>query len=71
MLLGSFYYGFTATQFLGGIVAPVVGARLLFGLAVLISAILSLATPVAIHYGLVPTILVRTVIGLAQVCLNV
>ena len=50
--------------------APVVGAGRLFGFAVFISAVLSIATPVAINHGLVYSILVRAVIGLAQVGLN-
>jgi len=66
LLLGSFYYGFMATQLAGGIVAPMIGARRLLGSSVLLSAVLSLAIPMAASYGLVPVIMAQATIGLAQ-----
>ena len=56
-----------ATQLAGGIVAPMIGARRLLGSSVLLSAVLSLAIPMAASYGLVPVIMAQATIGLAQV----
>jgi len=67
LLLGSLYAGFLATQFPGGIIAPIIGARRLIGLAVLISAVLTIATPMVLNYGLIYAIPVRVTIGLAHV----
>ena len=67
LVLGAFFYGYLTTQVLGGILAPIVGAGRLFGLSVLVSAVLSLMTPVMAYYGHIPLIVLRILLGISQV----
>lgn len=66
-MLGAFFYGYLTTQVLGGILAPVVGAGRLFGLSVLVSSVLSIATPIMAYYGHIPLIILRVALGVSQV----
>jgi len=51
IILGAFYYGYTATQIIGGIVAQKIGGKLtiLFGLSSM--SVLTLLTPVLTTVG--------------------
>jgi len=66
LVLGAFFYGYLTTQVLGGILAPVVGAGRLFGLSVLVSSVLSIATPIMAYYGHIPLIILRVALGVSQ-----
>jgi len=66
VLLGSFFYGFFATQMLGGILAHVVGGGRLVGLAILVSSVSNLISPIVAYSGLVPFIILRSLLGLTQ-----
>jgi len=65
-VLGGFFYGYLTTQILGGILAPTLGAGRLFGLSILTSAILSLASPLAAEYGHISLIVLRMLVGISQ-----
>ncbi|XP_014203438.1 sialin-like [Copidosoma floridanum] len=51
VILSSFYFGYTISQLPGGFVAEIIGAKHTIGLAVLFTAILTIATPVATLWG--------------------
>ncbi|XP_073845564.1 putative inorganic phosphate cotransporter [Musca autumnalis] len=50
-ILSSFYWGYVVTQFLGGALCKLFGAKLTMGLATFFSAVLSAVTPVAVTWG--------------------
>ncbi|CAF3044070.1 unnamed protein product [Rotaria sp. Silwood2] len=66
IILGAFFYGYTATQVIGGNLAEKFGAKWIFGGGIFIASILTLLTPVAarIHYKLL--IAIRVIIGMAS-----
>uniref|UniRef100_A0A1E1X8L5 Putative permease of the major facilitator superfamily protein n=1 Tax=Amblyomma aureolatum TaxID=187763 RepID=A0A1E1X8L5_9ACAR len=66
IILGSFFYGYVITQLPGGRIAEVLGARWMFGLGVFLTAVLTLAIPVAsrAHYGAL--IAIRVLQGLGE-----
>ncbi|XP_050724060.1 putative inorganic phosphate cotransporter [Eriocheir sinensis] len=67
LVLGAFYYGSSATSFLGGRAAEKFGGRLIFGLGVVVPSVLSLLSPLcarASEYGFVA---LRVLEGMAQV----
>ncbi|XP_015917008.1 putative inorganic phosphate cotransporter isoform X2 [Parasteatoda tepidariorum] len=65
-ILGSFFYGYIATQLPGGILSEKFGAKWLFGGGVLVTAVLSLLTPVAASWGTAAFIVVRVLEGLGE-----
>ena len=67
IILGSFFYGYVITQLPGGRIAEVLGARWMFGLGVFLTAVLTLAIPIAsrAHYGAL--IAIRVIQGLGEV----
>lgn len=67
IILGAFFYGYVITQLPGGRIAEVLGAKWMFGLGVFLTAVLTLAIPVAsrAHYG--GLIAIRVLQGLGEV----
>ncbi|XP_033726727.1 sialin-like [Pecten maximus] len=65
ILLSSFFYGYIVTQIPGGFLARTFGGKRVFGYGVLITAILSLVTPVVARVGTWALIIVRAAEGLA------
>ncbi|CAF3389237.1 unnamed protein product [Rotaria sp. Silwood1] len=61
-VLGAFFYGYTLSQFIGGILAERYGAKWIFGCSLLIAGILTLFTPIAAqtHVGLLIAIRILT-----------
>ncbi|XP_055339452.1 sialin-like isoform X2 [Paramacrobiotus metropolitanus] len=57
-LLGSYFYGYIATQLLGGWLAKQYGGKMQFGVGILLCSVLALLSPVAahVHYGLLMAI---------------
>ncbi|XP_066986838.1 sialin-like [Macrobrachium rosenbergii] len=55
MILGSFFYGYTLTQIIGGRLAEKFGTKIIFGICILSGGISAVLTPVAAraHFGLV------------------
>ncbi|GJQ83645.1 hypothetical protein Trydic_g14355 [Trypoxylus dichotomus] len=62
-LLGSFFWGYILTELPGGRMAEIVGARKIFGGGMLGASILTLLTPVVCYWGLIPSIVLRSVMG--------
>ena len=67
MLLGSYFYGYIATQMIGGWLSKQYGGKYPFGIGILLCTILTLVTPVAAteQYGYLMAI--RIVEGLSTV----
>ena len=70
MLLAAFFYGYVITQLPGGYFAEQFGAKLVFGMAVLVPSILSLLTPVVARWSAQALVALRIIMGLAQVSDN-
>jgi MFS family permease len=66
-ILGSFYYGYIATNINGGQLADMFGVRYLCAFVTLSSAILTLLTPVVAFWSPIALIVLRVITGLAQV----
>ena len=69
-ILGSFFWGYVATQLLGGVVSTKYGGKWPYGIGILVTAIFALLAPVAarMHRNLLVT--VRVIQGLGQVSLH-
>ncbi|KAI2796614.1 hypothetical protein BLOT_014407 [Blomia tropicalis] len=65
-ILGSFYYGYIATNINAGQLADIFGARWLCGIVTLVSAVLTIITPFIARWDVNALILVRVCIGLCQ-----
>lgn len=69
--MGSFFWGYTASHVPGGLLADRLGGKYPLALAVFISAICTLLTPVVtVTCGYGGLVVIRTVMGLSQVCVN-
>lgn len=66
ILLGAFFYGYTATNFLGGRAAEYLGGKLIFGLGVVVPCILSLLSPLCVYTSAYMFIVLRILEGMAQ-----
>ena len=66
-ILGSFYYGYIASNINAGQLVDRVGARWLCGIITLASAMLTMITPLVARWDVNALILVRVCIGLCQV----
>ena len=67
ILLASFFYGYVVTQLPGGYLSEQFSAKIVFGLAVLIPSVLSLLTPFVAHWHVRALIVLRIMMGLAEV----
>ena len=67
VLLASFFYGFFTTQMAGGILAPMIGGGRLVGLAMMITCILTLFSPMVAYSGFIPLVSLRSILGMIQV----
>jgi MFS family permease len=66
-LLSSFFFGYITTQFLAGWIAPKVGGGKLFGMGILTTALLTLATPLVARFGYIPLVSLRIIEGFLEV----
>lgn len=66
-ILGAFYYGYLLTQIPGGYIAARFGGKSLFGLAIMLAAILTLITPVASRKHWLWLFLLRLTEGICEV----
>lgn len=64
--LGSFYWGYICTQIIGGYLASRFGGKLVIGIAVLASSILTLISPLAATTSVFALIFVRALMGFLQ-----
>ena len=67
LILGSFYYGYILTQIPGGWLAHRYGAKYVFGIGVVMTALLTLLTPNAASVGVWCLVMVRIMEGIFQV----
>ena len=66
-ILGAFFYGYIVTQIPGGLLAERYAGKWLFGVGTVLTAILTLLTPVCAHGGKAALIVNRVIMGLAEV----
>ncbi|XP_064108156.1 putative inorganic phosphate cotransporter isoform X2 [Macrobrachium nipponense] len=66
LILGAFYWGYSPMNFLGGRAAEYLGGRLVFGLGIVIPALLSIATPFCAYQSKWLLIANRILAGVAQ-----
>ncbi|PNF31193.1 putative inorganic phosphate cotransporter [Cryptotermes secundus] len=66
IILGSFFYGYVVTQIPGGRLAELYGGKLVFGLGVLITGILTTLSPLAAKLGTSFFIVIRVLEGLGE-----
>lgn len=70
LILSSFFYGYILTQLPGGWLASKYGGKVVFGNGIVITAVLSLMTPLAVKGGPGILVLLRVLQGLAEVRYN-
>ncbi|GFR09933.1 hypothetical protein TNCT_445971, partial [Trichonephila clavata] len=66
MVMSSFFYAYFVTVLTGGYLAKKFGAKRIFGAGVLLTSVLTLLTPVAVRWGIVPFIIVRALEGVGE-----
>ncbi|KAI1289164.1 putative inorganic phosphate cotransporter [Halotydeus destructor] len=66
LILGAYYFGFTPTQILAARLVEMYDAVKLAGYGMIVSAILTMLTPVAANLGVTWLVVVRALIGLFQ-----
>lgn len=70
LILASFFWGYVITQIPGGMFADKYGGKVTLGLGMLFSSLGTVITPfVARNCGPTALIILRVIIGLAQVCI--
>lgn len=67
IILGSFFLGYVITNVPGGRMAEKVGGKLVYGLGVFLTAILTVVSPFAAYWGLGPFLAVRIAEGFTEV----
>lgn len=71
MLLGSFFYGYFLTNYLGGRLADRLGGRLIYGVGVVLTALLTLISPLAARHSIFAFVFVRILEGMTEVNLDI
>ena len=67
MILGGYSIGYTATQFVGGILSQRVGGKWVFGPAIFLSSILNFILPVmTTNFGIPAIMAIRVIQGMVQ-----
>lgn len=66
LILSSYFYGYISTQVLGGWLASKFGGNLIFGVGILVTALLTLLTPTFVSLGVYWFVAVRVIEGLFQ-----
>ena len=66
-ILGSFYYGYMISQIPAGLLAGIVGARILFAVGIGSTALFTLLSPAAAKYSVGALIAMRVLQGVGQV----
>uniref|UniRef100_T1IXH3 Sialin n=1 Tax=Strigamia maritima TaxID=126957 RepID=T1IXH3_STRMM len=65
-ILGAFFYGYIVTQIPGGWMATYFGGKIIFGIGVMLTALLTLLTPFAARLSVYALIAVRVLEGLTE-----
>ncbi|XP_063701342.1 sialin [Culicoides brevitarsis] len=66
LVLSSFFYGYILTQFVGGFIASRIGGHLVFGTGIVVTALLTLITPLAAKTSFYALLIVRIVEGIFE-----
>lgn len=66
-MLGSFFYGYITTQVLGGWLAQRYGGKHVYGFGVLMTALLSLFSPLAVNISVWLLVALRIAEGICEV----
>jgi MFS family permease len=66
-VLSSYFYGYIATVFLGGLLAGRYGGKHVLGMAILVSSLVTLLIPPAVRLNEYLIIVLRVVVGAASV----
>lgn len=66
VILGAFFLGYVTTNVPGGRMAEKVGGKLVYGLGVFLTAVLTVISPFAAYWGLVPFLIVRVAEGFTE-----
>ena len=66
-VMGAFFWGYVSTQMIGGFTARIIGAGRLCGIGIFGCGLLTLLTPMLAHYGTIPLVITRGLIGVFQV----
>jgi MFS family permease len=66
LILGSFSFGYVATQLIGGILAEMYGAKWIFGGCIFVCAILDFLVPFAARSGIIAMVILRATQGALQ-----
>lgn len=69
--MAAYYYGYVATQLMGGRLSEVLGAKMVYGPGILISGVFTLLGPVAVRFNFYAFIALRVLTGAASVRPNV
>lgn len=67
--MGSFFWGYIVTNIIGGRLGEVIGGKLVFGVGVLVTSVLTILTPVVARISTPLLIALRVVEGLGEVSL--
>lgn len=65
--MGAFFVGYVITNVPGGRMAEIYGGKLIYGLGVFLTAVLTVISPFAAYAGLVPFLAVRIAEGFTEV----
>ena len=71
VVLSSYFYGYIITPFFGGFISERLGAKRVLTVAMIMSATLTLLTPLAIRINIYLTVVLRILLGLFSVSNNV
>lgn len=67
IILGAFFLGYVTTNVPGGRMAEKMGGKLIYGLGIFLTAVLTVISPFAAYWGLVPFLVVRVAEGFTEV----
>lgn len=66
-VLSAFFYGYIATQLLGGVLASRFGGHLPFGIGIAVKSVMNLLVPLAAEFSIYALIVTKTIDGLFEV----
>ena len=67
MVLGCFFYGYMMTNYIGGRLAERFGGRLVYGLGVTLTGILTVLSPLAAKHSTSAFMIIRVLEGMTEV----
>jgi hypothetical protein len=70
-VLAAYYYGYVATQLMGGRLSETIGAKMVYGTGIMLSGVFTLLAPAAVRAKFYAFIAIRVLTGAASVWPNV